>query len=213
MAKSSRTPCFRPVAVLMRLRLVRRCGDKARRKLAHNNHAKSTLRDACSTIRRPPFHGTIRARDAWHGIRTRGSRLFESPAADWSQCWCGRAWTDGVGRSAPRVGPDHPRQVHAARRMLRAPSAATPWCDVRVGRAPRDSNTLTKNLRTPSPTCCGVGAIAPRPTALGGARRMLARITSTSSPRCAARAPRSVGRCSVVRCARGVHATEFKRTD
>jgi len=108
--KKSRTSCFRPVAVLMRLRLVRRREDKARRELAHNNHAKSTVRDANSARRRPLLNGVIRARDARHGNQTRWLRHFESSAADWSQCWCGRASTDGVGRSSPRVGPHH---IHA----------------------------------------------------------------------------------------------------
>ena len=54
----------------MQLRLVRRRGDKARRELAHSNHAKSAQRDACSAVRRPLLNGAIRARDARLGIHT-----------------------------------------------------------------------------------------------------------------------------------------------
>ena len=42
------------------------------------------------------------------------------------------------------------RQVRAARRLLRGPSAASP-CDKRAGRAPRDCNALTKTCRI---LCC-----------------------------------------------------------
>ena len=54
------------------------------------------------------------------------------------------------GWSAPRVVPQQPRRVRAARRVLRGPSAATPWCDTRPReRAPRNLNMLAKNFRPP----------------------------------------------------------------
>ena len=61
------------------------------------------------------------------------------------------------------------------------------------------------------PTDRRVGALAPRPTAWGGARRVLARTTFMPSPRCAARAPCSVGRYSMVRYARGTRASGYAR--
>ena len=122
-------------------------GRSALRVGPHHNHAKSALCGACSAVSRPLRHGAIRARDVRHGTRTRWSRPLESPAVDWSKCWCGRASADCVGRSAPRVGPHHNHAKSALRGALRGPSAATPWCDTRAERAPQDSNALFKTLR------------------------------------------------------------------
>ena len=46
--------------------------------------------------------------------------------------------------SAARWPTSQPRQVRAAWRLLRGPSAASPWCDTRAGRAPQDWNAPTK---------------------------------------------------------------------
>ena len=56
------------------------------------------------------------ARAGRHDFQTRWLNCFEARAADLSRCWCGRASADGVGRSAPRAGPQHAKCVLCAAR-------------------------------------------------------------------------------------------------
>ena len=214
LTKNLRAPRRRPVVVLVQLSLNRRRRDDgAHRELADNIHAKQTLRETCSAVRRPLLHGAIRARDARHGILKRWERLFEYLAANRSQCWCGRASAGGVGmdRAAHWLTPQ-PRQVHAAKRVLHFSIGRYSMVRYASGtRAAGFERAGQDLLNLLLPTDRSVGAFAPRPTAWGGARRMLARTTSTPSPRCAARAPCSVGRYSMVRYARGTRASGYAR--
>ena len=93
-----------------------------------------------------------------------------------------------MGRSAPRVGHNTTTpSPHCAVRMLRGMSADTPRDEsARAARTgfERGDNALPKPV---PPTCRGVGAVEPRPTAWGGARPALAHNTTTPSPRTARR--------------------------
>ena len=76
---------------------------------------------------RPILHEPNSARTSRHGSGTPWSRTFESHAADQSRCWCSRASTSDLVRSAPHVGPQHsPCQIRTARRVLRGRPADTP---------------------------------------------------------------------------------------
>ena len=94
------------------------------------NHARSSLRCACSVGGRPILHAAKRERAARHRIRTRWPRAFSGRATDLSRCWCGRSLADGVGRSAPCVWPQHNLAKSALSGMracvLRARSADAP---------------------------------------------------------------------------------------
>ena len=152
-------------------------GWSAPRVGSQHNHAKSALRDVCSAVRRPLLHGTLRIRDARHTTRMRSPIPYEYSGFDCSLCYCGRASTDGVGRSVPRICPHHNHAKSTAQRVLRSPSAMSPWCNTRAGRAPSVSNALNKLFCPPRPS---------RPVAVSvwlsldrrrgnGARRMFAR--------------------------------------
>ena len=175
-----------------------------------HNHAKCALRGACSVGGWPVLHGTKSARAVGHDIRARGSKPFESGAADLSRCWCGRASVDDVGRTAPpRWATTQPRQVPTTGRVLRGWSPDTPRDRKRTGRAPRDSGAVITNSRSPHR---GVGAFEPRPTAWGIAPRIG---PQHNHAKCALRGACSVGgdRYSAGQKARGPRATRFERGD
>ena len=131
-----------------------------------------------------------------------------------------------TGRGIAAVAPLPTALGGACRELARTTTTPSPHC---TARAPRTVGRLSivryargtraKGLKRaeydisnpPSPNCRGVYAVAPRPTAWGGAHRVFAHNTTTPSPRCAARAPRAVSRFSMVRYARGMCATGFKR--
>ena len=75
---------------------------------------------------------------------------------------------------------------------------------MRATRCQRDDQNLSKVVL---PTCHGVSAVEPRPTARGGTCSALAHSTTAPSPCCEARAPWAVGRNSTGRKARGTRAT------
>ena len=156
------------------------------------------------------LHGTKRARVARHGNQTRWSRPSETRAADLSRCWCGRASADGVGRSAPRVGPQHNHSksarcgtcVMGGRPILHGANRAQAvrhWIQTR----------RKKIFQSPCrrPVAVMVRSSLPRPTALSGAHPALAHNTATPSPHCAARAPWTVRNYPTGRKVRGPHAT------
>ena len=130
----------RPVAVLLLLTFGRRRRENLAVRWPTSQPAKSALCGACSAVRRPILHGAIRARDARYGVRTSWSIPFESLAANPSRCRCNRAPADEVGRSAPRVDPQH---NHAKSVLCGACSAVRrpilPEAKL-AGRAPRNSD-------------------------------------------------------------------------
>ena len=113
-----------------------------------HNHANSALRGACSAGRRPLLHGAIRTRDARRMIRTHRARAIVPLTSTYRGVGAvpprPTAW-GGARRALTRTTTTC--LVRTAWRVLRGPSAATPWCDTRAGRAPRDSNALVKTFR------------------------------------------------------------------
>ena len=122
---SLRRPCRRHVAALVQSSPGRRHEqERAPRWATSQPPQVRTARHAWSVGGRPILHG---AKSAWatrHGFRTRWPQPLEAHS-DLSWCWCGQAPTDGVGRSAPRVGPQHNHAKSALR------GALAPWA---VGR-------------------------------------------------------------------------------
>ena len=82
-----------------------------------------------------------------------------------------------------------PRQVRTARLAGHAPWAVGPYFAERKARGVRatrfERNECNLSNRVP-PTCRGIGAVDPRPTAWGGARPALGHNTTAPSPHCAA---------------------------
>ena len=156
-------------------------------------------RRVCSVGGRPILHRAKSARAARHGIRTQWPRPFEACAADLSRYWCGRAPADGVGRSAPRVGPQHNHAKSALRGACSVSGRPILHGAKRARAARHGILTRVISFRNAClPTCRGVGAVEPPPTAEGGAP-CVGHNTTTPSPHCAARAPWAVGRYSTMR--------------
>ena len=114
----------------------------------HHNHAKSALR-----VRGPS------AATPWCNTRTGHAPRDSNALAKAFRPRCRRPVAvlvrSRLGRRreeerAARWPTSQTRQVRAARRVLCGPSAASPWCDTRAGRAPRVSNVLTKPFESSS---------------------------------------------------------------
>ena len=173
-ATNFRSPCRRPVTVLVRLVIGRRRGqERAPRQPCigpQHSHAKSALCGACSVGDRSILHGASCALAARHRIR-RSGHVLPKPAPPTCH---------GVGAvdprpsawgSAPRVGSQH-NHAKSALRGKRAPWMVDQYSE-------------------------------PRLAAWGRARHALAHNTTTPSPHCAARSPQAVDRYSMVRYACG----------
>ena len=126
-----------------------------------------TARRAYSVGDRPTTYGAKRARTARHCVWSRLPRFAEGCAADLLRCWCGRAPADGVGRSAPCVGPQH-NHAKSALRGERAAWVVSQYYAGRKARGPRPKGFEYgghETLYLVPPTYRGVGAIEPRPAA------------------------------------------------
>ena len=146
-----RSPCRRPVAVLLRSSLGRRCGEeRALRWATSQPRQVRTAQRACSVGYRPMSCGVKCGRAMRHGIQTRRVKPVKDRAADLSPCWCGRASADVVGRSVPRVGPQRNQpSPHCAASVLRERSANTSRGENCAGRTPQYSNVTVPNVRIP----------------------------------------------------------------
>ena len=172
----------------------------------------------CSVGGRPVFHRTRSARAARRGVRARRSQFFETRAADPSRCWCGRAATDGVGRSAPRVGAQHCHlSPHCAARVLRGRSAIIPRGKKRAGRALWGSNATITAFQNPCRrpvVVSGQSSLGQRHGEERGPRLPTTQPRQVSTARlCGTCAPWAIGRYSTGREARGPRAAKCVRGD
>ena len=162
-------------------------GRSAPRVGPQHNNAMSALRGVCSLGGRPLLHGTICARAARHEIQIQWYQLVKARAVNLSRCWCGRALADGVGRSAPRFGPQYNRAKSALFGACSVGGRPILHYSICPGAVRHEYQAQwPRRFKPVQLTCRGVGAIAPRPTAWGGARRALAHNTTTPSPHCTA---------------------------
>ena len=178
-----------------------------------DNHAKS----ASACVLRGRSVGSPRGEAlSWaasHGTRKLHWRCFEAAAVDMARWRCGRASSNGVGWSSPRVGREGNHAKSASARVLRGRSAGSPRGEARAGRAPRDSEASVTLFRSRSRR---PGAVSVRKSlgqrrgvqrALGWPRRKPCQVRQR------ARAPRAVGRFSTGQSARGPRATELGSFD
>ena len=134
-----------------------------------HNHAKFTLRGACSVGGRPILNGAKSAGAARCGIQARRPKPFERRAADLLWCSCGQASADAVGRSAPRVGPKH-NHAKSALRGAHAPWAIGTYSTGQKAHGPpvTGSELSNHNLsKLVPPTYRGADAPEPWSTAWG----------------------------------------------
>ena len=109
-----------------------------------------TARHVRSVRGRPIHHRAKSERAARLKMQMRYPAPSKPRAADVSLWWCGRAWADGMRRSAPRLGPQHNRAKSAQRcvQLIRGRSAATPRGKKPAGRAAQNSNVICTTFRT-----------------------------------------------------------------
>ena len=162
-----------------------------------------------------PRESRLSVGDRSWNVATRPCTEGERPLAGAVPCY--RSWTLQYPHRLPfavlvrssfgrRRGEKHAArwptsQTRGPRCAARAPRSVGRFsmvryaCGTRATGFERISQDLSNSL--PS-TGRSIGAVAPRSAAWGGARRALARTTTTPSLRCAVRAPRSVGCYSMV---------------
>ena len=167
-ATSFTSHCRRPGALSVQRRLGQRRGVERVARWPRRQPRQARNARACSVVSRPVLHGAKRARAARHGVQTLWSRGSEAAVADLARCRCRRAWANGVVARWPRRQPGQLRQraraAWAVGRFSTGRSALKPR-GTKFGCSDHDVYTQLP------PTWRGVGAVEPRPTARGGARR------------------------------------------
>ena len=194
MTATSRSPCRRLVAVLVRLFSGQWYGKN------RAPHWPTTqpcqVRTARRVLRGRPLNTARSEHRAAHAPRepnavvTNVQNPCRLPVAVLVQSRLSRRLGEEL--ASPWV-TTQPRQVCTALRELRWQSADTLWGIKRAGHT--ELECADHDIPKPvPPTCRGVGVVDSRPMARGRVRLALAHNTTTPSPNCVARAPWAVGR-------------------
>ena len=103
---------------------------------------------ACSVGGWPVLYEAKRARTVLHGSQRRWPISFEAASADLARCRQRSFSTNGVRWCASRFGREDNHAKSASKRALRGPSVGSPRGEATVGRAARESTTVTMRLRS-----------------------------------------------------------------